>query len=163
MIDTQAIREVMIDEGLAPALGVPVILADQINKAPPGPFVVIRFNDFSGESIGHPARVVVGNELRTTETVIWTLDLQTETDDPDTSARLAHLIRDWFRTTRLLRNRFGIGIANVGGISDRSLQLGAEWEYRHGLEIELRVTNTIIQPLEAIVAAQIEEVDPLGN
>ncbi|MEJ8306661.1 phage neck terminator protein [Saccharibacillus sacchari] len=163
MIDTQGIREVMIDEGLNPYLGVPVILADQINKAPAYPFVVIRFNDFSGEPIGHPARVVVGNVLRTTETVIWTIDFQTEAEDPDVSARLAHQVRDWFRTSRLLQDRFGIGVANVGGIDDRAIALGAEWEYRHGIEIELRVTNTIIQPLEAIEAAKIEEVDPLGN
>lgn len=163
MIDTQGIREVMIDEGLNPYLGVPVILADQINKAPAYPFVVIRFNDFSGEPIGHPARVVVGDVLRTTETVIWTLDFQTEAEDPDTSARLAHKVRDWFRTSRLLRDRFGIGIANVGGIDDRAIALGAEWEYRHGVEIDLRVTNVIEEPLESIEITTIKEVDQLAN
>ena len=162
MIDTQGIREVLIDEGLTPALQVPVILADQLNKAPAYPFVVVRFNDFSGEAVGHPARVVVGDVIRTTETVIWTIDFQTETEDPDVSARLAHGVRDFFRTSRLLRDRFGIGIARVGGIDDRTLQLGEEWEYRHGVEIDLRVTNVIEQPLEPMEAAQIKEVDPFA-
>lgn len=163
MINTQGIREALIDEGLGPAVGVPVILADQINKAPAYPFVVVRFSDFSGDPIGHPAQVVVGNEIRTTETVIWTMDFQTEAADPDESAILAHKLRDWFRVSRLLQERFGIGVARVGGIDDRALQLGEDWEYRHGFEVDLRVTNKIIQPLEPIETAQIKEVDPLGT
>ncbi|MUG68644.1 hypothetical protein GNP94_21985 [Paenibacillus campinasensis] len=162
MIDFEAIRVVMIDEGITPALGVPVVLGNQINKPPPYPFIVARFHDLTDQPSGHPATFVRGDTLVRTENVVFTVDFQTEATDTDVSARLALSLHDWFRTSSLLKDRFGISIARISGIDNRDLQLGEEWEYRHGFEVDFRVRNMIETPLAPLEAADIKEVDPIG-
>ncbi|CAH1190309.1 hypothetical protein PAECIP111893_00268 [Paenibacillus plantiphilus] len=150
--------------GLAEQLGVIIVPMNDIGEVPEYPFVTYDFLEPSGERIGFPTVFVEGNELKHVETVIFSVSLQTYAADRAGSVELALRIRDWLMTEGhwQLKDAVGVVVTNIGSIDNRDIQLGDEWERRHGFEVDFRTTNIIIRPIESLEIVNLKGVESIG-
>jgi len=164
MIQYRQIRKAMI-EGLAAYLGSKVIELSNTGKIPPYPFVTYDFSDPNGDRIGFPAIVVEDNQIKHVETVEFTVSFQSCAVDKAGSIELALQIRDWFKVQghRLLKDAVNVVVKEVGGIDNRDVQVGEEWERKNGLDVIFRTVNVISEQLEPIETVHVQGDDPVGH
>lgn len=147
--------------GMSSALGVPVIEINGMGPMPPYPFMTYDFADPSGQVVGHMARTVIGDQHVLSGTSVLDLSFNSYARDKAEGIQLAERARDWLLSDGHwhIKDNSGAVVVTVGAISNRDIQLGNEWERRHGFDVELRAANVIITSFISINKAIIREVE----
>ncbi|MBW7452443.1 LIC_12616 family protein [Paenibacillus sepulcri] len=163
MIQYRAIRKAMV-EALAVYLAAPVVEMNSIGKEPPYPYVTYDFINPAGDPIGFPAVTIEENIMQHTENVSFTVSFQSYADDKADSIEQAMKLRDWFMVEGrwLLKDNVNVVVTHIGGIENRDIQLGDEWERRNGLDIEFRTLNIVKEALRTIDTATIKGAERIG-
>ncbi|MHA6481064.1 phage neck terminator protein [Paenibacillus sp. strain BS8-2] len=160
MIQFESIRSAIV-RGMSAALGVRVIEINGMGPMPPYPFLTYDFADPSGQVVGHMARTVVGDQLVLSGLSLLDLSFNSYARDKAGGIQLAEQARDWLLSDGHwhIKDNSGAVVVTVGAVSNRDIQLGDEWERRHGFDVELRAANVITTPFIPINKATIREVD----
>ncbi len=151
MLPYSEIRSVIV-RGLKSAIDIPLIQLNGGGKLPEGSFMTYNFPDgFGGEGEGQPIFTQQGDKQIRQETVTFTVSFLSYADTVDDSLVNAMKASDWFKGTGYhALKTLDIVVIDIGEVQNRDINIGEEWERRHGFEIELRATDIVESPLEWI-------------
>lgn len=164
MIPFKAIRSAIV-RGLAAHLGLPVIEMNGGGDIPKTAFLTYDFDQGIGESKGLPAEFQEGEKIRQVETVPFTVSFLSYADDKATSIENAMKARDWFKTAgyEVLKDTVNVVVANLGSVENRDVQIGDEWERRHGFDVDFRTIDETQRDLITIDKANVKGVEYVGG
>lgn len=164
MIPFKAIRSALV-QGLNKHLGLKVIEMNGGGDIPKTAFLTYDFDQVIGESRGTPAEFQEGDKIRQVETVPFTVSFLSYADDKATSIENAIKARDWFKTTghEVLKDTVNVVVVNIGSVENRDVQIGSEWERRHGFDVDFRTIDETERANITIDKATIKGVETNGG
>lgn len=164
MIPYKAIRSAIV-QGLTKHMGLRVIEMNGGGDIPKTAFLTYDFDQGIGESRGMPAEYQEGNKIRQVETVPFTVSFLSYADDKATSVENAMKARDWFKTEgyEVLKDTVNVVVANLGPVENRDVQIGDEWERRHGFDVDFRTLDQTDRDLITIDKANVKGVEYIGS
>ncbi len=148
-------------QGLSVHLSLKVIEMNDIGKMPSYPFLTYDFTDLGGpENSGLPVVTIEGSKRVTRETELFDVSFLSYAASKAESIENALRARDWLLTTgKILLSSIGVIVVTVGQITNRDIQIGPEWERRHGFDVEFRITNIIETEAEVIEKVTVKEMN----
>lgn len=128
-------------------IGITVIQANQTGPKPPLPYVVYNITAPYVKEAGQPNMKPQERDgelyLTYEEQYLTTISFNIYADKNETTIDWAMKLRQWFLflgQDYLQEN--GIAVVNVGNIENRTTFLVDSYEYKHGFDVQLRMTQT---------------------
>ncbi|MDE3837934.1 hypothetical protein C0966_00735 [Bacillus methanolicus] len=150
---TEAIERIMLQ--IFREIGIRIIPANQTTPKPPLPYGVYNITsayikDRNRGNISTYQDGEVAYEKRT-EPFKMTISFNFYNETNETTIELAMQVRRWFL---FLGSDFiqeqNIAVVNVGNIENRTTFLFDSYEYKHGFDVQLRLTDEQIRAIETI-------------
>lgn len=134
-------------------IGITVIQANQTAPKPPLPYAVYNITAPYVKDRGQPNVTArdAGEELylQYEEQYLVTISFNIFADKNETTIDLAMKLHQWFLFFgQVFLQDNGIAVVNVGNIENRTTFLVDSYEYKHGFDVQLRMTQTAEMPTE---------------
>jgi len=164
MIHFRTIRSA-IARGLRGALSIMIVEINSPGDAPLLPYGTYDFSVGAFEATGQPVKSVGEDSITISETVEFSVDFQFAAADRGHALELALTARDWFGGAgheALKYGPAGIVVVTIEQVNNRDVQIGDDWTYQYGFEVQFRTTSVaIMQNQYTIDKATIKEDDPI--
>lgn len=134
-------------------IGITVIQANQKGEIPPLPYAVYNITAPYVKDRGQPNVTTRDADeelyLQYEEQYLVTISFNIYADKNETTIGNAIKLRQWFLFVgqQYLQDN-GIAVVNVGNIENRTAFLVDSYEYKHGFDVQLRMTQTAEMPTE---------------
>lgn len=133
--------------------GLRIIQANTTAPKPPLPYAVYNITSPHIKDRGQPNMTPQERDgelyLTYEEQYLTTISFNVYADKNESTIELAMKLRQWFLFVgqeHLQDN--GIAVVNVGNIENRTTFLVDSYEYKHGFDVQLRMTQTAEMPTE---------------
>lgn len=142
MVPYDEIR-IAIARGLSEYIGRPVTPVNGGGDIPKGAFLTYQFDGF-GSTGKQPIEFQEEDHMMRLEMVPFAVSFLSYGDETVSSMNLALQARDWFKAQGKDRlKELDVVVSDMGPVENRDIQIGTEWERRHGFEIEFRTTDRL--------------------